>query len=228
MKGRGQENFLKLPGLAAWLYDRLMRSRAIERQSAEIAADLLSRVKGGRVLDVGTGPGRLLLRLHQLDGRLQLYGLDISQALVERARKTLAGLPVDLRQGDIEQTPYPDDSFDLVTCTGSFYLWDHPVQCLDEIHRILKPGGSAYLYETYRDYDQREFRQALRENLRSEGVVRRLITPHFLKRQLGMTYITDEVETIVRHSQFGKDYVLEKLRLGGLPVWLRIRLDKTG
>ena len=227
MKSRGQEDFVRLPGFAARLYDRLIRSKAIDREYLEIAQDLASTIDLGRVLDVGTGPGWMLLKLYQLNSHIQLYGLDISEAMVQLARKNLAGIPADLRQGNIEHTDYEDGFFDIVTCAGSFYLWDRPEQCLDEIHRILKPGQTAYLYETYQDYDADELREALRENLKQEGLLRKLITPHFLKRQLKMTYVIKEMEAIIQRSRFNQNHALEKIRLGGLPIWLRIRLNKS-
>lgn len=226
MKGRGQGSFIRLPAFAAGLYDHLMHSKAIELQYREIAEDLASRAGDGRLLDVGTGPGRLLFHLHRLNKDLKLYGLDISPAMVERASKNLAAIPADLRLGNIEHTDYPDASFEIITCSGSLYLWDHPVACLNEIHRLLRPGGSAWLYESYRDYDREELRTALRSNLEKEGLLRRLITPHFLKRQLRMTYERGEFCRIIDQSLFRKAYALERLTLGGLPVWLRIRLSK--
>lgn len=227
MKSRGQESFVRLPGFAARLYDRLMRTKSIDREYREIAQDLASRIDKGRVLDVGTGPGWMLLRLYQLNNQLQLYGLDISEAMVQLARDNLAGIPADFRQGNIEHTDYEDGFFDIVTCTGSFYLWDRPEQCLDEIHRILKPGQSAYLYETYKDYRHDDLRKALRKNLEQEGLLRRLITPRFLRRQLRMTYCSDEIEAIIQRSRFRQNHTMEKIGLGGLPIWLRIRLNKT-
>jgi ubiquinone/menaquinone biosynthesis C-methylase UbiE len=121
MKSRGQANFIRLPGFAAGLYNNLMKTRAIERQYREIAQELASRIKNGRVLDIGTGPGKLLIEIYRLKPELELFGLDISEAMVYLARKNLAGIPADIQRGDIRYTRYPDDFFDLITCTGSFY-----------------------------------------------------------------------------------------------------------
>ena len=153
MKGRGQRSFATLPTLAAKLYDRLTDTRAIALQTQEIAHDLVGCCDHGRFLDIGSGPGKLLLEVHRLNPAVELYGLDISSAMVQLAGEYLKGVKADMRCGDVQHSPYADDFFDCISCTGSFYLWDSPVQCVDEIFRILKPRHAACLYETHRDYD---------------------------------------------------------------------------
>lgn len=175
---------------------------------------------------MGAGPGRLLFELHKLNPAFELFGLDISQSMVEVARKKLSGLGIDIRLGDIQHTEYEDNAFDVVTCTGSFYLWDFPRECLEEVFRILKPHHSAFLFETYRDCDMREVRNALRINLRGENVIRRVLAPHLFMQQLRMTYFTDEVALIIQQTSFAHSYAIDPVRLGGLPAWLRIRLTK--
>jgi ubiquinone/menaquinone biosynthesis C-methylase UbiE len=193
---------------------------------AEIAADLASRVDRGRLLDIGTGPGRLLLEVYRLNPYIELFGLDISDAMVNLAKSNLSGIKVDLRQGSICKTAYEGDYFDIITCSGSFYLWDYPEECLEEIYRILKVGQSAYLFESYRDYERGEFRNALRTNLRGENLFRRLVSPVFLRKQLRMTYNIDEVAGIIRRTSFSDNHAIEKIVLAGLPIWLRIMLTK--
>jgi ubiquinone/menaquinone biosynthesis C-methylase UbiE len=226
MKSRGQDSFVNLPGLAARLYNSLTRTRAIERQHQEIAHDLVSRIECGRMLDIGTGPGKLLFEVHQLNPGIELFGLDISEAMVQLARENLTGINVNIQCGDVRHTNYTDNFFDIVTCTGSFYLWDHPEECLEEIFRILKKSQSAYLFETYQDFNESEVQEALKANLRGESLVRRLITPLFLMKQLRMTYRTSEIAEIIQCTSFAGSHSLEKITLGGLPACLRIRLTK--
>jgi ubiquinone/menaquinone biosynthesis C-methylase UbiE len=227
MKSKGQQSFVGLPSFAAGLYNSLTQTRAIERQHQEIARDLVSRIERGRMLDIGTGPGKLLFEVHQLNPGIELFGLDISEAMVQLARKNLTGINVDIQCQDIRHTSYANDFFDIVTCTGSFYLWDNPEECLEEIFRILKKGQSAYLFETYQDFNESEVREALRANLRRESLIRRLITPVFLRKQFRMTYRTSEIAEIIQRTSFAGSHSLEKMTLGGLPAWLRIMLTKN-
>jgi len=226
MTNRGQQDFIHMPGFATRLYASLTYLESIHKQHQEIASDLTARIDSGILLDVGTGPGFLLAEIHRLKPEIELHGLDISSAMVELARKRLGNIPADLRVGDISNSKYPDTYFDIVTCTGSFYLWNEPEKGLMEIHRILKVGGSAFLFETYRDHDEYEVLKAIRNNLRFENWLRRFISPRFLMRQFQMTYTTDEIAEIVKRTPFAHNFGIEKIVLGGLPAWLRIRLSR--
>jgi ubiquinone/menaquinone biosynthesis C-methylase UbiE len=228
MASRGQNDFASLPRFAAGLYSILTRTRGIQTQHSEIASELARRQERGKVLDVGTGPGTLLIELDGLNPALELFGLDVSRSMVELASKRLHALGAKVRQGDIRHSGYDDNFFDLVTCTGSFYLWDTPVQCLDEIFRILKPHRSACLYETYSDCDRSEVRAAIQANLKGEALFRRVLAPWFFAKQLRMTYTVDEVSGIVRQTRFAQAHTIERIRLAGVPAWLRITLTKEG
>lgn len=224
-KTRGEKAFAKLPRFAARLYDRMLpRSNRI--QIEELARDLASRTSAGPLLDVGTGPGRLLGAVHRIAPQIRLYGLDIAETMVERARSVLEGVDVDLRVGTIERTDYPSGFFDVVTCTTSLYLWDEPVACLAEIHRILRPGGRAYLYEVYQDVDHDAVREKLRENLRGENLLRRLLLPWLLRDQLRITYSLEDYRRLLDRSVFAGGYRVERITLGNLPMWVRLELEK--
>ena len=226
MRNRGEHSFINLPRFGASLYDRMTQSRAIKAQFREIAQDLVSRVSHGRLLDIGTGPGRLLIEIYKMNSDIELFGLDVSASMIEEARKNLTGIKADLRQGNIRSTNYESNFFDIITCTGSFYLWEYPVESLEEIFRILKEGQSAYLYETYKDFDRIELKKALRANLKNEQLLLRLITPFFLKKQLKMTYKSGEVAEIIEQTRFAGNYKLDMIILAGLPIWMRIELRK--
>lgn len=115
-----------------------------------------------------------------------------------------------------------------VTCTGSLYLWDQPLECLAEIFRILKPGCEAILFETTRGFDEQHFRHALRKNLRGESILHRWLTPYFLGKQLNMTYTADEIAELLHDGVFGGEIALSRITLAGIPIWMKIRLLKPG
>lgn len=226
MTNRGQQDFIHMPSFATRLYASLTHIQSIQRQHHEIAVELTNQLDTGRLLDVGTGPGYLLAEIHNIKPLIELHGLDISSAMVDLARKRLGDIPADLCVGDIRNSNYPDTYFDIITCTGSFYLWDEPAKGLMEIYRILKVGGSVFLFETYRDHDEHAVLIAIRNNLRSENWLRRFISPRFLMRQLQMTYTTDEITDLIKKTPFVNNFAVEKITLGGLPAWLRIRLSR--
>lgn len=99
------------------------------------------------VLDVATGTGRVpLLLASQPWFHGAICGLDISPAMLERARTKLAaaGLSarVALRQGDAGRLPWRDGSFDLVTSLEALEFFPRPRRALAEMVRTLKPGGT--------------------------------------------------------------------------------------
>ncbi len=223
---RGERSFINFPRFAAGLYHRLAQTRSLQRQYQEIAQCLVDELQSGRLLDVGTGPGRLLLQIHRLNPALELYGLDVSPAMIELAKKNLAGVVTALRLENINATSYPSDFFDLVACTGSLYLWDQPEKGLEEIYRILKPGASAHLFETRRDYNRDDYRVALQSNLQREGLAMRLVGPILLTEALRMGYCPDEVAEIVGRTSFAGHCRIEPLTRAGLPAWMHIQLNK--
>ncbi|RLC97188.1 MAG: hypothetical protein DRI46_13220 [Chloroflexi bacterium] len=226
MSDRGENSFAHLPGFGAKLYDDFMKTKIIELHTKEIAEDLVSRITSGRMLVVGTGPGRLVQEIHKLSPNLELFGLDISAAMIMQAKRNLMGTGINLLQGNIQTTDYKDDFFDLIACSGNFYLWDMPEVGLEEIYRILKKGQSAYLYEINKDIDRDEVGYWMRSNFRGENLLIRIVAPLFIMKQLRITYRLEEVEEIVESTSFRESYETEKLTLGGLPAWTRIKLTK--
>jgi ubiquinone/menaquinone biosynthesis C-methylase UbiE len=124
---------------------RLLLGSLFERVAADIAA---VAPDGARVLEVGCGPGRLsilLARKHVLD----VTGLDLDPAMIERARENADGSRNgDQRRpsflvGDVASLAFPDRSFDLVVSTLSMHHWADPTAAVAEIGRVLRPGGGA-------------------------------------------------------------------------------------
>ncbi len=226
MKTRGESYFIRLPRFGARMYDRFLYVEPIQARIAEIAHDLVSRTESGKLLDVGTGPGRLLIEINRLNPDLELFGLDISASMIKVARDNLQNIRADLRVGSIRHTDYESDFFTAVTSVGSFYLWDYPEESLEEIFRILKKGKSAYLFEVYKDINETEYRNALRKNLRQLNWVRRLVGPFALRKSLKMSYRTEDFVRVIEKTSFARSYTIEKIELSGLPMWARITLKK--
>jgi ubiquinone/menaquinone biosynthesis C-methylase UbiE len=95
------------------------------------------------ILDVGCGTGELLYQISACMNST-LAGLDISSNMLAIARKKLKP-SVDLREGDAENLPWQNHSFDLVLCTLSFHHYPQPGKALSEISRVLMPGGTLLI-----------------------------------------------------------------------------------
>jgi ubiquinone/menaquinone biosynthesis C-methylase UbiE len=111
--------------------------------------------RGARILDVGCGPGELLLRLRQ-DG-YDALGVDISQAMVDKASHLLrsrgfADGAERVSVGDIEGLRFPDGSFDAVIAAGVIEYQTEDSRALHEMARVLKPGGCLIVNVSSKSY----------------------------------------------------------------------------
>jgi SAM-dependent methyltransferase len=117
-----------------------------------VAADVAAAAPaGGRVLDVGCGPGHLANRLTR-DHGLEVTGLDLDPAMIARAQANAARAVAAERSptfvvGGVAALPFPDDSFDLVVSTLSLHHWADATAGQAEIGRVLRPGGRALLWD---------------------------------------------------------------------------------
>lgn len=99
---------------------------------------------GWTMLDIGCGGGATLKRLLKRSKGAQVYGIDISEESVAKARKVNAEVldrQVFVTQGSAEKLPYEDNKFDLVTAVETVYFWPDLPNCLKEVRRVVKPGG---------------------------------------------------------------------------------------
>jgi ubiquinone/menaquinone biosynthesis C-methylase UbiE len=228
MKTRGEKYFVKLARFGASMYDKFLDVEPIRSRLKEIASDLVLKTEKGTLLDIGTGPGRLLFEINLLNPKFVLFGLDISASMIEVARKNLQSIQANLQVGSIKNTNYDSNFFSIITCSGSFYLWDYPVESIEEIHRILKEGQSAYLFEVYKDINEEEYKIALKNNLRQLNWMRRLFGPFAIRESIKKSYRIEEITKIIEKTSFAGNYSIEKIKLSGLPMWMRITLRKTG
>jgi SAM-dependent methyltransferase len=96
---------------------------------------------GQRVLDNGCGVGAFLRLVAERGG--EPHGIDASEALVAFARPRLPA--ADLRVGEMEDLPWDDDTFDLVTGFNSFFFANDMVAALGEAGRVAKPGAPVVI-----------------------------------------------------------------------------------
>jgi SAM-dependent methyltransferase len=148
--GRLWDNLRRYSAPSANLYDAFAGSM-LAGFYAEVAHELAGLAPQGRVLEVGSGPGRLAAKLAELAPEVRVIGIDITPEMVERANALAArsGVAdrVAFQVGDVAALPFPDASFDVVASTLSLHHWRDPARGLAEIDRVLRPGGVALVYD---------------------------------------------------------------------------------
>ncbi len=120
--------------------------------------NLIDYQDGWTMLDIGCGGGATLKRLLKRSKDSQVYGIDISEESVAKARKVNAELldkRVFVRQGSAEELPYEDGKFDLVTAVETVNFWPNLPDCLQEVCRVLKPGGKYAIMVEVVDNDSK-------------------------------------------------------------------------
>ncbi len=104
---------------------------------------------GQRLLDVGFGGGVGIDAMLDIGRDLSITGIDFSDEMVtqQRARfgTQIAAGTVRLERGDVAALPFADASFARVLSSNTVYFWPDPVAALQEIHRVLEPGGRLVL-----------------------------------------------------------------------------------
>jgi ubiquinone/menaquinone biosynthesis C-methylase UbiE len=136
-------------GRSSRVYDLVAR-RLVRPLYRRVARDIATAAPiGAAILDVGTGPGVLLVELARRRPDLTLTGVDLSPDMVTAANRNLrrSGDRASVRVGDAARLPFEDGSFDLVVSSLSTHHWDDPAAAALELNRVLRPGGRILIYD---------------------------------------------------------------------------------
>jgi ubiquinone/menaquinone biosynthesis C-methylase UbiE len=197
------------------------RNTKDEGRHGATAASLLARLpEGARVLEVAPGPGYLATAIAKRRD-LHVTGLDISESFVRIAREHAAseGVEVDFRQGNASAMPFEDGAFDFVTCHAAFKNFSDPVGALDEIHRVLAPGGRATVVDLRKDASFEDIEEEIAKMKLSamSAFWTRLTFRTFLLKN---AYTEEAMIALVEKSRFG---TCELLRDG---IGFEVRLER--
>jgi ubiquinone/menaquinone biosynthesis C-methylase UbiE len=131
------------------LYDPLLRFVGRETAWKTRLLEQAGLRAGQRVLDLGCGTGTLAVQIKRREPGVAMFGVDGDPRVLERARAKAARAAVDveLEQALADHLPYPDASFDRVLSSLVLHHLARDVKlgALQEVRRVLRPGGSFHL-----------------------------------------------------------------------------------
>jgi SAM-dependent methyltransferase len=126
---------------------------------APYAEDLARRLAArplSRVLEVAAGTGaatRALIRA--LPAHVEIVATDLNQAMLDHAAATGTPRPVEWRQADAMQLPFPEAAFDAVVCQFGAMFFPDKARAFGEMHRVLRPGG-LFLFNVWTGIEENE------------------------------------------------------------------------
>ena len=134
-------------------YDFMNRAMTfgIDKLWRRAAVKLLAGERHDDILDIATGTGDLAILLARKLDPLSVTGVDLSEGMVEIGRRKVSAAGLDevvtLGIGDCLQLPFPDESFDCITCAYGVRNFQDLAAGYREMHRVLRPGGMAVILE---------------------------------------------------------------------------------
>ena len=203
---------LPMEGVIATWYTR--NTGRDMRRFTDTARLVAARVRpGGAILEVAPGPGFLAIELAKRG--YQVTALDISRTFVRIAREHAArsGVPVDVRHGNASAMPLPDATFDFVVCMAAFKNFSNPIGAINEMHRVLKPGGEASIIDLRKDASLQDIAAEVRDMHLSavNAFVTRFTFRHGLLRA---AYTRGELERMAAESRFGSRHEIAARGIG--------------
>jgi ubiquinone/menaquinone biosynthesis C-methylase UbiE len=200
---------LGIEGEKAKYYNQMTRDHRIGEMK-EQAKEVARYIKDGdSVLEVAPGAGYLSIELSKL-GRYKITGMDISKDLVEIASRNAkeAGVEIDFRQGNVSRMPFNANEFDVIICVLSFKNFKEPLKALEEMHRVLKSGGTALIMDLNRQASMKVTKKVA-ETMGLKGLNAYIAGAI----QRSGAYTRKDVETFISQTKF-KDFEIRDSTMG--------------
>jgi SAM-dependent methyltransferase len=139
MSGPGTDKIFS--GSIPALYDSHLVPLLFEPYAADLADRLASRSLA-RVLELAAGTGVATRRMASaLGDRVSIVATDLNQPMLDQAAEIGTSRPVEWRQADAMQLPFPDGMFDAVVCQFGVMFFPDKAKAFAEARRVLRPGG---------------------------------------------------------------------------------------
>ena len=162
-------------------------------------------ISKGVVLQIGHGPGYTGLEWLKHTNQTSLKALDVSSEMIEIAKKNLKEYPglenrIEYVNCKAYNMVFEDESIDSVFCNGELHEWPDPIAVLNEINRVLKPGGKYFITAHNRAVSSLSLR--LEKTLIMRGMPEEMWQEYMSVINASYTY--NELEEILQKSNLKK------------------------
>lgn len=194
----------RIPWLFASIYEKATRM-VIKSYYNPLAAQIVSHLRSGFILDLGTGPGYLPIEIAKQSSSIKVHGMDLGRKLISVAKSNASRAGVDDRvsfeAGNAANLPLNDDLCDMVLSTGMLHCLKDPVRVLREIHRVLRPGCEAWIYDPAQVSSQIDF-EAWKASMTLVEKFAYRIFLLFTKVNPPQVYNREQVEAMISKTDF--------------------------
>ncbi len=160
--------------------------------------DLMSVQTDDRIIEIGSGTGKLIYSMARKVDKGSIEGIDFSRAMVSIARKrnkeSIAKGKVKIVEGNFDEISYKKDSFTKACSVNTLYFWPSPERTARKIAEILKPDGRLFL--AFEDIEQLKQRK--------------------LSQDVFNFYTKDEVQDLLTRAGFSHDVTIVSKKKGNL------------
>jgi len=154
---------------------------------------------GGVLIDLGCGPGDILIRIHRLTPTFVSLGLDGSDTMLnladERIKQEGLENSIHLIQGDAKKLGFPNDCFDVVISNSLVHHLPDPLPFWEEVHRVCKPGGTILVQDLSRPDTPEEAKKIVERASGSEPQLLKDLFFHSLVASFTPGEIEEQVAT---------------------------------
>ncbi|MDQ7093540.1 methyltransferase domain-containing protein [Desulfosporosinus sp. PR] len=218
MRNARKKRDIPITGFMAKWYDKNTRgSRILEMKRY---ADLVSEAtaKGAQVLEVAPGPGFLAIELARRG--FVVTGVELSEDFVaiEKKNAQAEGVSVEFKQGNASDLPLPEGKFDFVVCSAAFKNFSKPLKALDEMYRVLKPGGIALVLDMNRENTPEDIEEEMQNYPDMKGFDRFFVKFSFKTFLRNGAYSQKEFQDMIAETRFARSEI-KKYGIG-FQVWL--------
>ena len=207
----------KMPDFWVKHYSKDVAEKIFLSQYKRMAEEL--PLYSGIILDLGTGPGYLPIEIVRRRPGIKVIGIDLSKKMLRIAKNNGAGINnLEFIIMDAKSLGLRESSVSFVISTGSFHHWKAPLRVFNEIYRVLKPDGQAWIYAGSSDVNYKNINlPEVMDSPWSKFIFKKIFRFYgFTKKAY-----KSQIEPVINKSLFKKAKLEEK------GIWYRISLRKV-